>query len=418
MDVSFIPGPTDPHGPARDALDDVLSSGTTRIMVACAFFSAAGCAIMRRHLARLQAPGSCLVVSADPPTNIGALNGLAREAPGKVWAYQTGKLPTEKKVGHALMHSKVFYAEAGENCRLWVGSHNLTGRATTGANLEAALVLTGHRSEAPFEAARQHIETCRADASECPVEPPPEPDGEGVDVVLIHAEADELPRDPFPWFARLYLASAAYDWSLSAPANLRMYLYRPGHLDRGWQSAAPWATYGGTLTGLNFTDKHPTVPGRSATWDEKDYSITGAHSALHFSRSHPEVHGIVTQATITVESLAPSEEVFLPAKPKVGQEVQIEQRLVGRMDEDLEGFFTRPSVRDGHLVYEVCHRGRATWQMSVGDLRESDRRRLFEDADESQVELLDRLEETRERHPLIMRAKYRLRGRPDRGPIL
>src|SRR4029077_18825816 len=92
--------------------------------------------IMRRHFTRLRMPDSCLVVSAEPPTDIAAVNALARDAPGSVWMHKTGKLPYENKVGSALMHSKVFYAEAGENCWLWVGSHNLTGRATEGANLE------------------------------------------------------------------------------------------------------------------------------------------------------------------------------------------------------------------------------------------------------------------------------------------
>src|SRR5262245_39257513 len=101
MDIAFFPGPSDPHGPARNTLDDLLSKGTTRIMVACAFCTGAGIVIMRRHLDRLRAPGSCLVISSDEPTDIGAVNDLARQAPGAVWLHETGRLPSEKGVGRA-----------------------------------------------------------------------------------------------------------------------------------------------------------------------------------------------------------------------------------------------------------------------------------------------------------------------------
>src|SRR5262249_50772609 len=126
MDVNFVPSIS--HGSVRQALDELLTSGTTRVMVACAFCSGAGAGIMRPHLPRLRRPGSCLVVSADGPTEIDAVNALGAEAPGAVWIHETGKLPKEKDVGHALMHSKVFYSEAGDKCWLWVGSHNLTAR--------------------------------------------------------------------------------------------------------------------------------------------------------------------------------------------------------------------------------------------------------------------------------------------------
>jgi hypothetical protein len=410
MDIAFFPGPSDPHGPVRNTLDDLLSKGTTRIMVACAFCSGAGVVIMRRHLDRLRARGSCMVISADAPTDIEAVNDLARQAPGAVWLHETGKLPREKGVGSALMHSKVFYSEAGDDCWLWVGSHNLTGRATTGANLEAALLLSGHPSDAPFQAARQHIEACRAEASPCPVEPPPVPDGDSVDVVVIHAETHALPGDPVPWHVRLGLQLAEFDWSLRPPATVRLYLYRPGELVRGWQRASPCASYGGTLTGLNFTDIHPQYPGIAARWDDKHYSITEERAVLEFSKSSPRATAIVTQAVITIKSLVPSDELFLPARPKVEQE-ELQPNLVGWADDDLAQFFTRRSVQDGQLVYEICRRGKTRWQMSVNDLREADRHQLVEETGLREIELFNVLEEERPRHPLIMRAKYQLRRR-------
>lgn len=409
VDASFFPTTEDSHGAARHVLDELLSNGTGRIMVACAFCSGAGVAIMYRHLPRLQTQGSCLVVSADSPTEIDAVNDLAAQAPGAVWVHQTGKLPNEKRVGHALMHSKVFYAEAGDKCWLWVGSHNLTGRAMTGANLEAAVLMTGHPAEPQFQAARQHIEACRAESSPCPVEIPPSPDGQNVDVVVIHAEADELPSARPPWHVRLGLRSAEYDWSLIAPADLRLHLYRPGDLAGGWQHAVPWGSFGGTLTGLNFTDIHPEYDGMAGAWESGDYSITDTRSVLLFSIKPADRSGIVTQAVIHIANPAPSDEAFLPRKPKAESEDETERHVVGSTDEDIARFFTRQSIQNGQLVYEVRHRGKASWKMSIGDLREPDRQKLLEEADERQVELLDVLDEKRARHPLIMRAKYRLR---------
>jgi hypothetical protein len=310
------------------------------------------------------------------------------------------------------MHSKVFYSEAGEDCWLWVGSHNLTARATTGANLEAAVLLSGHRSEAPFQAAREHIEACRAESSPCPIEPPPVPDGENVDVVVVHAEIDEVPNNPTPWHVGLGLRSAEYDWSLRPPADLRLHLYKRGDLALGWQNAVPSASYRGTLTGLNLTDLHPSdYAGRAARWEDQEYSIIENGSVLQFSRAIPDVSGIVTQAVIIVKNVVPSDETFLPAKPKAELEEHTDRRVIGWAYDDLAKFFTKASVQDGRLVYETQRRGKASWKISISDLREPDRRNLVDEAGERQVELLDMLEESRARHPLIMRAKFRLRRR-------
>ena len=231
MDVEFIP--VDAHGNARRELDQLLSKGTERIMIASAFCTGAGVAIRDRHLTRLRLPGSCLVVSADYPTDTAAVNELAVDAPGNVWMHQTGKLPFEVKVGSALMHSKVYFAEAGEKCWLWVGSHNLTARATCGANLEAAIRLTGHPSEIPFVEARKHIEACRTESTLCPFEIPPMPDGDPVDIIAVHSEADELPERPFPWHVRMGLRSAEYDELLKPVVEVRLYLYPRVH----WRTA-------------------------------------------------------------------------------------------------------------------------------------------------------------------------------------
>jgi hypothetical protein len=308
------------------------------------------------------------------------------------------------------MHSKVYYAEARDECWLWVGSHNLTARAIAGANLEAAILLAGHPLEAPFQAARQHIEQCRQESSLCPIESPPIPDGENVDTVIIHADCDDLPAGPPQWHVLLGLRSAKFDWLLRPVAEVRLYLYRRGELALGWKRAVPWTSYAGTLTGLNFTEVHPETPGIPATWSDEDYSIIEARDVLYFSKTPLGGAGIVTQAMINIESLARPNEAFLPARPKAGWDEQTERHVVGRADADLSDFFTKASIQNGRLLYEIRRHGEGNWRVSLSDLREPDQRKLQEAAEDQHVLLVDVYEEKRARHPLIMRAKYQLRG--------
>jgi len=149
----------------------------------------------------------------------------------------------------------------------------------------------------------------------------------------------------------------------------------------------------------------------AATWNEEHYSITEEPLILRFAKTPHSAEGIVTQAVINIDCLAPAEEAYLPTKPKAGWEEQTERRILSWMDQDLAEFFTRGSIRDGHLVYEIRHWGKANWKLSIGDLREKEQRQLHDHAEARQIGLIDVLEERRSRHPLIMRAKYRLRGR-------
>src|SRR5215831_697394 len=110
MDLQFYSSA--PHAKARPRLDEILANGSKRIMIACAFCTNAGVEVLRRHIERLRLPGSCLVVSAENPTDIPAVNCLAEQAPGAVWMHNSGPLPREMNVGRALMHSKVFYSDA------------------------------------------------------------------------------------------------------------------------------------------------------------------------------------------------------------------------------------------------------------------------------------------------------------------
>lgn len=408
MEVTFFN--TDPHGQARPELDQILSSGTDRIMIACAFCTGAGAAIIERHLPRLRKPGSCLVVSAECPTDVAAVNALAEAAPGAVWLHETDRRPYEKKVGSALMHSKVFYSEAGEQCWLWVGSHNLTGSATQGSNLEAAVLLAGHPWERVFVAAREHIEACRAEARPCPVNLPVAPLGEVVDGVEIHTESESIPTRAMPWHARLGLRSANFDSLLRPVLMVRLHLYAPGALARGWRTADPWASYAGSLTGLNLTDIHPENPGVRATWSEEHFAITEERGVLYFSETIPRSEGIVTQAVLNIDGIAPPGEVFLPIRPRTSSEDEVHSRSLGRVDPDLVRFFERSSLSDGHLIYDILRPGRLRWEFPLEDMRPREQEKLRLDAERFDAEVSDLPEFVPPglRHPFIRRIRFQL----------
>jgi hypothetical protein len=396
INVSFVT--TEPRGDVRPLLDDVLESGRDRIMIASAFCTNIGVKVIRRHLTRLKLPGSCLVVSAEFPTN----------------THSGGKLPKEISGGDWLMHSKVYYAENGATCQMLVGSHNLTGYAIEGVNFEAGLLIAGHPAEQPFVDARRHIEACRNESSLCPLEIPLFFDGDVVDMVAIHAEADRLPDYRETWYARLGLRNAIYDWMLTQNTETRLHLYHPGALENGWQNARPWCSYRGTLTGINYTQIHPETPGIPASWSERHPRITEEGTILKFTNGSAPVGDVVTQAIIKIDEPVSSDETLLSERPKLKADPQTERRLLRPVDPDLAPFFTRKSIVNGQLVAEVERRSTPRWELPLEDLRNNERRQLnnLTNSEELGMKNFNRLDSRRVRHPMIQRVKYRLNLEP------
>lgn len=145
----------------RKELDALLTDGTISLQVANCFVTAPGYIILSHHIRQLQQEHSFVVASVAFPTDLDALAALHTRIPGKVYIHLGGALPKEPHVGRALMHSKVFLAEAPGRCTLWVGSHNLTAMAIEGGNFEAAVIMSGPIDNAVVQDARQHLNTCR-----------------------------------------------------------------------------------------------------------------------------------------------------------------------------------------------------------------------------------------------------------------
>jgi hypothetical protein len=233
----------------------VLAAGTEQITIACAFLTGGGVELLKRHVDRLRLPASFVVVAWGLPTTLETLNELYALIPGKVYVHLGLLTPVERGLGPGLMHSKVFFAKAGNQCRLWTGSHNLTASAMQGANREAAVLIEGAFEEPLFADALAHLNQCREEAMQFdPLNPPPPQIPE--QTLVIHAECHAALKAT-PWYVHLRPANTDYDKEMRPPGAVCLYLYKPGSLQVGRSRPTPTAVYSGTLTALNFTENHP-----------------------------------------------------------------------------------------------------------------------------------------------------------------
>jgi hypothetical protein len=414
MKVEFFAD--DPRKKSRAMLEQVLSQGVDQLAIACAFCTAAGIALLLRHASRLRNADSFAVVAAAPPTDYPALAELHRQIPGNLFVHWGNLSPFEKKVGAALMHSKVFYARAGRECWLWTGSHNLTGNATQGGNCEAAVILNGTTDEKPFVDAMQHLLACRNQATLYDPDSPPPGIAERVDILAVHVEADPIPTAPLPWHIQLCLDSAEFDELLEPPADVRLFFYRKGSLRNGWQSAAPSAAFSGSLTGKNLTARNPSARGAGtpAEWGAATFGITESRGFPMVSPPGPPGPLVTTQGIIHVDAASDPDESLFAEEPKVETELIPGEASLSEVDPDMRRFFQTKSLQGSMLVHVPFTGRRLVINLNEDDARTGDlekiRAKIAPDRD-IPIEF-SRVSEARleKRHPFIVRAKYRLRG--------
>src|SRR5262249_47679913 len=154
---------------------------------------------------------SRLVASIRWPTNLDSLKHLAEQIPGRVYLYRGMTLPEEINHDRPLMHSKVVYVEheQSEDVDMLVGSHNWTGQALHGNNVEASIHIQCQSKDSIAHDVREHLEHCfqggeqfdprkLADYKAIQLElhgSPPRPWGEEIgfvkdSIVVIHAEEE------------------------------------------------------------------------------------------------------------------------------------------------------------------------------------------------------------------------------------
>lgn len=369
----------DPHLGSMRALNRLLAAGTDQIAICCAYCTAAGVDFLRPHAARLSQPGSYIVVSWEKPTNFDALEELHALIPGNLYVHFGNTTPYERQVGGSKMHSKVFYSRSSDRCQLWTGSHNLTGSALLGANCEAAIHIEGTPTDGPFRDALQHLEACRLEAH--PFYPgmrgPDEIDLQRQPTIIIHAEG-VASSPPGPVYLRV--CGTHLDKDLTPPASVRLYLYAPGSLARGWQNTYPQAAFSGQLTGVNLTPNHPSYSGTSATWPTAHFAvdIPASGATPTFGPIRPDPPRMTTQAMFMVDASAPLDEAWLQKKPRSKMEPVNRPPYSRAVDDNaLLKYFSKASVSEsGELVFRTIEVMEPTFEVPADEIREDAAERL------------------------------------------
>jgi hypothetical protein len=413
MDVEFFAA--DPRRKSRPILEQILRNGTDQLAIACAFCTAAGVELLLRHAARLAKADSFVVVSAAPPTDYPELSRLHAVIPSRLFVHWGALAPVEIKNGAALMHSKVFYARAGRECWLWTGSHNLTGNATQGGNCEAAVLLHGTVDEQPFVDALQHLLACRNEATLYDPDSPPLGRAQKTDILVIHAEANTLPPPgSLPWRIHLCLNSAEFDELLTAPADVRLFLYPSGTLIRGWQNATPSAAYSGSLTGQNLTAQNPRArrAGTPAEWSAANFGIVESGNFLVMGPVAPPSAAVTTQAVLYVETQIDPHESLFSEEPRVEVKLLPGEQWLTPVDSDMQRFFRKKHVHGSSILHVPFTGRRQVIRVPGDEAREADFERIQVDIGANRdipIEFAE-ISEARmmKRHPFIIRAKYRL----------
>ncbi len=391
---------------ARPILDAVLASGTDQIAIACAFLTPGGVETLKKHSALLRLPESFVVVAWDMPTTLEALNALHAEIPGKVFVHLGSLTPVEKGVGPGLMHSKVFFARAGNQCRLWTGSHNLTASATQGVNCEAAVVVEGTIDEAVFADALAHLNQCRSEAMPFdPLNPPPPLNPE--QTLVIHAERHTNLTPP-PWFVHLRPENTDYDKAMRPPAAVWLYLYEPGALRPGQPRPPATAAYSGTLTALNFTENHPRHRGISADWRGANYVIEVESGVPRLLEPKAQTT-TPSQGVFRVRAPENPETVWLTETPVPKLERVVGVRRISEVDADVRQFFTKQS-RDARGLLHQEYRGLKTVvrvpRKEVGNVEKSDLKARLDASALTEI-LIDEAVDQDDKFAFIYRAKFR-----------
>lgn len=347
MNIRFIA--PDPRQRARPQLDEVLDFGGDQIAIACAFLTGGGVEVLRPHAERLRLPDSFVVVSWERPTTLKVLNELYDLIPGKLYVHLGSLTPVEKGVGRGIMHSKVFLARAAQEFKLWVGSHNLTASASQGVNCEAALRVSGSVDDQLFQDALEHLIRCRDEAILFdPLNPPTWPPGS--QTLVIHAER-HAGLGHVPWFVHFRPSTTVYDRAMRPPAAVWLFLYPPGSLSVGKQRPAPTAAFSGTLTALNFTERHPKYPGIPADWNDADYVIEFMNRVPCLIAPTPH-SDTPSQGVFRVEAQADPRALWLSKAPVVRTERVVGETRLSDIDPEFQRFFTKQSISMDKLVQQ------------------------------------------------------------------
>lgn len=175
MNSGFDLCDADPNAPFRDTLGNRLHTACS-FDAAIAFVTKGGAEFVHeRFLKKASAAErqkSRLCVSVHWPTDLDALCQLSPYLKDRLRIYLGPKTPQEKKGHSPLMHSKVALTERQDGVLdIFVGSHNWTGTALDGVNMEASVHLFCD-GNSPFAVSiKNHLDACNNDEDCVPFDP-------------------------------------------------------------------------------------------------------------------------------------------------------------------------------------------------------------------------------------------------------
>lgn len=317
-----------PKQRARPHLEKILRHGTKRLCIACCYATRAGLKVLHPFLKHLCRPGSFAVFSCEYPTNLKILGEWMKDHPSHIFIHY-GKYyhRAESFNTRELMHSKIFYASDGVTAKVWCGSHNLTGSALQGRNIEVATVVEGPEQHPYFKAVLDHIEGCRSLAHE---EIREEPAGNSASDYVLELEVDD-PED----FIKSAVAGKFIQFSpagdrkqdrLTPGMGFYINLHPRGALKVGKPTPSPVFRIAGRTTGTNLTPNHQ-VRGTKATFNDIAFTIIEKPDGSHtVETGHKDIDGPISAAIrIIGQVLDPL--LLLPAKPSDAAELEAMTRL-------------------------------------------------------------------------------------------
>jgi len=320
LQVTFVDG--NPKHRARAGLESVLKHGTKRLRIACCFATTAGLKILKRYLPLLGREGSFAVFSSEYPTDLKTLGQWMDQHPGHIFVHYGKHFHrAESSNTRELMHSKLFYADDGETAKVWCGSHNLTGSALQGRNIEAANVIEGPVHDPYFKAVLAHLEGCRQRAHE---EIREQPAGTAAAGYVLELEVDDiegfLQKAQAGKFIQFYPFNDKKQDRLTPGLKFYIHLHPPGALRKGKRIPPPIARVEALTTGTNLTPRH-AVQGTKATYSDIALTISEPEEDRYVVESgYADTNGPINSALRIVGSID-TKFVLLPTKPASAAEL-------------------------------------------------------------------------------------------------
>ena len=329
-------------------ISEIMSWAEKSLQIEMCYVTEFGTKLLKKHADHLLRNGSYIIVENDPINDIKGLNELAEIRPESI-RFVTAKSDAKEKSVEGLMHAKLIYAENGDDCIVWVGSHNFTRRALLAENIEAALIISGKFDEQVFMDVREHLKRVKelSEEGQIPCEPKPFALEE---VIIIECEASprliEQLRSGKQSYS-VYLRHNKYDDECIPAARrnreIRLYVYNENDLTELGPINPPAVIRTGRLNGVTFTKNSPRN-GTSASWEDRPgYE----HMTIHHKKPSDSTTALVATAGKSPDDEAwtisafviddnPVNELFLADKLKpclVGDESKREVRFDGKVFE-------------------------------------------------------------------------------------